>query len=77
MTLADIAQMESNFLTPENVSKVIECEANNIRIQAASQEGRIALGFPIIRIGKVTKIPRIPFLRFMGWEGQIKGAEVS
>lgn len=74
MTLADIAQMDSNFLTPAEASKIIGCEANYIRVQAASQEGRVALGFPIIRLGNVTKIPRIPFLRFMGWEGQIRGA---
>lgn len=75
MTLAAMASMEESFLTPDQVAGVIDCEPHNIRVQAATPEGREALGFRVIRIGRLTKIPRIPFLRFMGWEGKVNGAE--
>jgi hypothetical protein len=41
---------------------------------ASTPDGRQGLGFPVIRLGTDTKIIRIPFLRFMGWEGKINGA---
>ena len=75
LTLATVASMEDNFLTPDQVAGVIDCEPHNIRVQAATPEGRDALGFKVIRIGRMTKIPRIPFLRYMGWEGDVNGAD--
>lgn len=61
-------------LTPEQAAVVIGCDANVIRVAAATSEGRDALGFRAIRLGSTTKIPRIPFLRALGWEGEIVGA---
>ena len=77
MTLAEMARMDSYFITPEVAATVIACQPEYIRKQAETAEGRGALGFSVIRLGKVTKIPRAPFLRFMGWEGEIKGVEDS
>ena len=74
LTLETIAMMDAPFLTPEEVCDVLECKPTTIRKQAATTEGRQALGFTTIRLGDRTKIPRIPFLRFMGWEGAIIGS---
>lgn len=66
LTLAQIAGMEKDFLTPDEAACIIGCDPHRIRVQAATEAGRSALGFPVVRLGQVTKIPRIPFLRFMG-----------
>lgn len=67
-TLADIAAMESDFLTPEEVCGVLGCTPYSISVMAETADGRDALGFNVIRIGKRTKIPRRSFLDFMGWQ---------
>ena len=74
LTLESIALMDAPFLTPEEASDILECKAHTIRQMAATTEGRQALGFATVRVGDRTKIPRIPFLRFMGWEGTIIGS---
>ena len=73
-TMASLAMKESPWLTPEDVAAVIGSSRQYISIMTATAEGREALGFRVIRIGTETKIPRIPFLRFMGWEGPIVGS---
>lgn len=73
LTLAEVAGMEDIFLTPETAAAVIGCDPHKIRVQASSTDGRAALGFPVVRLGTVTKIPRASFLRVMGWEGTIRG----
>lgn len=75
MTLSDVARMDAVYITPTDVASVINVKPQAIRVMASTVEGRQGLGFPVIRIGADTKIPRIPFLRFMGWEGKIEGAE--
>lgn len=74
LTLAEVANMEKNNLTPDEAAGVLGCDPHKIRVLAANEKGRASLGFPVVRIGQTTKIPRIPFLRAMGWEGEIKGA---
>lgn len=68
------ASQDKMNLTPQEAADVIGCDRSNISVMAATQEGREALGFRVIRIGSETKIPRIPFLRYLGWEGEIVGA---
>lgn len=68
------ASQDKMYLTPEEAADVIGCEPHRIRVQAATPEGREAMGFPVIRLGQITRIPRIPFLRKLGWEGEIVGA---
>lgn len=75
MTLSEVARMNESYITPADVASVINVKPQAIRVMASTVEGRQALGFPVIRIGTDTKIPRIPFLRFMGWEGKIEGAD--
>ena len=74
LTLAEIAGMDKLNLTPEEAAGVLGCDPHKIRVMAASQQGRADLGFPVIRMGQITKIPRVPFLRVLGWEGEVKGA---
>lgn len=75
LTLAQIAKMDCMTMTPDEAAVVIGCHPHSLRVMASTPEGRQGLGFPVIRIGSDTKILRIPFLRFMGWEGEINGAK--
>lgn len=73
MTLKEIAQLDKPYLTPKQAAPVLKCNPYFISLMAKTEENRKALGFPVIRMGTRTKIPRIPFLRIMGWEGEIVG----
>ena len=64
MTLDELRSMTEPIITPEQASKVLKCRPQSIRI-AARQRPEL-LGFPVIVMGTETKIPRIPFLRFLG-----------
>lgn len=75
--LADIAAMDVNFLVPAQVAPVIGCDQYAISLMAKDPTKRGLLGFPVIYIGNRTKIPRIPFLHFMGWKGPINGEGVE
>lgn len=75
LTLAELADMDCNMLTPAQVADVTGSSSYYISVMAQTAEGRSGLGFPVMRVGRYTKIPRIPFLRFMGWQGEIRGAE--
>ena len=66
MTLEEIEALETEVLTPEIVSKVLGVNPQSIRLQAAECPER--LGFNVICIGSRVKIPKIPFLVFMGRE---------
>lgn len=74
MTLAQVAAMDCLVLTPTQAASVMGCDPYYISVASQTPEGRTYLGFPVVRIGNRTKIPRIPFLRFLGWEGPINGA---
>ena len=64
MTLKDMIQSDKPFITPQDVADVLQCSAQIIRIQA--RDNPEAFGFPVIRVGNRTKIPRKAFIRFMG-----------
>lgn len=66
MTLDEIRASDKPFLTPADVAGVLAADAQSIRLQA--REFPEALGFPVICVGNRTKIPRKPFLRFLGEE---------
>jgi hypothetical protein len=53
-------------ITVAMASKVLHCKPESIRL--AARERPDLLGFPVIVMGSETKIPRIPFLRFLGYE---------
>lgn len=64
MTLDEIKISDKLMLTPADVSEVLNADPQDIRLQARTDPGK--LGFPVVIIKTRTKIPRIPFLRFMG-----------
>lgn len=74
MTLSEIAKYERDYLTPTQAAPVLKCNPYYINLMSKSEEDRKALGFPVIRVGTRVKIPRIPFLHFMGYQGEIAGA---
>ena len=59
-------------LTPVEIAPVLGVDAQSIRIQADAEPA--ALGFPVIRIGCRTIIPRAPFVQYLtGILPEIKG----
>lgn len=66
MKLQELASTEKEFLIPRQVAEVLGCSAYTINIMA--RDAPESLGFPVIRLGTRVKIPKKPFLKFMGWE---------
>lgn len=66
--LQEIIDMDAAYLTPEQVGKVLGCSGYAINVAARSPESLAALGFPVTRMGSRCKVPRIPFLAYMGVE---------
>ena len=64
MTLDEIKASDKTMLTPADVAEVLQADPQDVRLQARMEPDR--LGFPVCIIQSRTKIPRIPFLRFMG-----------
>lgn len=67
MTREEIIQSEKEFLNAADIADVLGVDPQSIRAQAAFKPA--LLGFPVVRIGARTKIPRRQFVKFMGWEG--------
>ena len=66
VTKAEIIKSEKEFLIPTDIAEILETDAQSIRQQAEADPA--VLGFPVVRIGSRTKIPRIRFVEFMGWD---------
>jgi len=66
MTIKEIRESDKAWITPKVAAGVLNCDPMYIRIAARDFPER--LGFPVTRIGNRTKIPRIPFLRYLGYE---------
>ena len=69
MNIEDILASTTPMLRPADVAPIIGCDPQWVRDTAKSNPA--ALGFPIIVVGTRVEIPRIPFLRFMGYEEEI------
>ena len=63
-TLQELADLDREFLTPQHVAPVLGCDPQTLRLQARHCPGK--LGFQVIIMGNRVKIPKDPFLRFMG-----------
>lgn len=63
-TLEDLAAMDKPFFTPDDVAGVLGTTGHQIRCTARQHPELICYDFTFS--GKRMKIPRIPFLRFMG-----------
>ena len=64
MTLEEIRVSDKTMLTPADIAEVLGADPQDIRVQARTAPEK--LGFPVIIIKSRTKIPRLPFLRYMG-----------
>lgn len=75
MTIEDIRTSTRPMLRPVDVAPIIGCDPQWVRDTAKTNPA--ALGFPAIVVGKRTRIPRIPFLRYLGYEDAPEGATGS
>lgn len=66
MTVPELQALDKPFLTPAEVAPVLGSDPNTIRVTARQRPDLI--GFPYTFVGSRMKIPRIPFLRFLGIE---------
>ena len=66
MTIAEIKESKNLFLLAEEISEVLQVGPQSIRAQAQMDPKK--LGFPIIVVGTRIKIPRKPFLAYLGEE---------
>lgn len=64
MTIEEIRQSDKVFLLPKDICGVLGSNEQTIRI--AARMG--VLGFPVTFVGNRTKIPRVPFLKYIGEE---------
>lgn len=63
MTIQEIQKSNAVFVTAADIAPVMECDPHALRL--AAREG--TLGFPVTLIGNHVKIPRLPFLAFLGY----------
>ena len=68
--LARIAASGKEMLTPADVAPVLGCHPYAINV--AVREDPARLGFPVCRVGNRVKIPRRAFLRWAGYEEEVK-----
>lgn len=61
-----IHEDEKPMTTPEVAAALIGCRSQMIRIQAEIAPQK--LGFPVVRVGNRTKIPKKALLAFCGME---------
>ena len=64
--LARIEALPKTMLVPKDVCKYIGCSSYTINV--VTQDGNNPFPFPIIRIGRMVKIPKIPFIKAMRGE---------
>lgn len=58
-------------LTPETVASFLGIHPQKLRDLARDEKSRSLLGFPVIAAGRTVLFPKVPFLRFMGYEGEV------
>lgn len=68
MTLDEIRALDCDMITPAQAAGVLGCDPNTIRI-AARQRPEL-LGFPVSVVGHRTRIPRLPFIKFVSGGGE-------
>ena len=64
MTLRNIKDIDSEFLTAAEVATAMHIAPQKLREQAKADPSKI--GFPVAVVGKRVLIPRIPFLKWLG-----------
>ena len=66
MTLEEIRASGKAVLTPAEAAGPLRCDPQALRLTA--QQHPEKLGFPVVCVGKRTKIPTEPFLRMFGMD---------
>lgn len=66
MTLDEIRELDRDYLVPSEIASILGADAQDVRLQAKIAPEK--LGFSVCVIGSRIKIPKVPFLRFMGIE---------
>ena len=66
MTIQEMLASDATVLRPVDVADVLGCDPQYVRITARQRPE--ALGFPVCVIGKRVKIPRLPFLQYLGYQ---------
>lgn len=69
--LESLAKIDSVVLTPKQAAPALGCTPYYINLMAKDEKKRSLLGFPVILVGKRVKIPRIPFLEYLGWQSEL------
>lgn len=65
LTLPELAcRVDREWFTVTEISGVLNADPQTLRLTARQRPE--LLGFPVIVSGNRVKVPRIPFLRFMG-----------
>ena len=67
--LEALKTLEKPMITPAEAAPVIGCDPHWIRLMAKSEPEKP--GFPVTVVGTRTKIPRIPFIRYMEGTGEV------
>ena len=65
MTREEIMASDKECLVCADISKIIGLNAYTIHGQAIERPE--LLGFPVIVSGRQVRIPRVAFMKFMGW----------
>ena len=69
--LEEMAMDGSYTLKPEVVAGMLGIHPQKLRDIAQDEKTRGGLGFPVTVAGRTVLIPKVPFLRFMGYEGAV------
>lgn len=69
--LERIASLEKDMLVPTDICRYLGCSSYSINI--ATENGKNPFPFPVIRIGRRVRIPKIPFIKAMRGELQEGG----
>ena len=64
MTVNDLCNSEKEMLTPKDVKAVLNIDEQTLRIAARTNPQ--LLGFEVMTIGSRVRIPRRPFLLWLG-----------
>lgn len=64
--LEQIKASDTLFLRPVDVAEILHCSPELIRV--AAKKNPELLGFPVSVAGTRTRIPRLPFIRFVEGE---------
>lgn len=66
MTLDDLEALPKEMLTPKDIAPILGCAPFTINV--ATENGENPFPFPIIRMGRRVRIPKMPFIKAMRGE---------